>query len=60
MKVSKGIDLAGENGEYHTLVLDGPLFSQRIEIKHSAISRKAMYCYLLIHDMALIGKTTIK
>lgn len=25
-----GIDACGENGEYHTLVLDGPLFSKRI------------------------------
>ena len=26
------IDLCGENGEYHTLVTDGPLFKKRIEI----------------------------
>lgn len=27
----KGVDLCGENGEYHTVVLDGPLFSFPIE-----------------------------
>jgi diphthine-ammonia ligase len=27
---SIGIDACGENGEYHTLVLDCPLFDQRI------------------------------
>ena len=28
----KGFDSCGENGEYHTLVLSGPLFKQKIEI----------------------------
>lgn len=28
-----GIDACGENGEYHTLVLDCPLFSSRINIR---------------------------
>jgi len=28
----KHIDVCGENGEYHTFVTDGPLFSRRIEI----------------------------
>jgi diphthine-ammonia ligase len=28
-----GLDLCGEQGEYHTLVLDGPGFVKRIEIK---------------------------
>jgi diphthamide synthase (EF-2-diphthine--ammonia ligase) len=27
-----GIDACGEEGEYHTLVIDGPLFERRIEI----------------------------
>lgn len=26
-----GIDLCGENGEYHTVVLDGPLFKKKID-----------------------------
>jgi len=32
---SKKIDLCGENGEYHTLVVNGPLFKRRIEIIES-------------------------
>jgi len=28
----KGIDACGENGEYHTLVIDGPLFEKRIRL----------------------------
>jgi uncharacterized protein (TIGR00290 family) len=27
-----GLDLCGENGEYHTLVVDGPMFARRIEV----------------------------
>jgi uncharacterized protein (TIGR00290 family) len=30
--VARGVDPCGENGEYHTLVVDGPLFRQRIEL----------------------------
>ena len=29
---SAGIDPCGEYGEYHTLVLDGPIFKKRIEV----------------------------
>lgn len=32
IRETKGITLCGEAGEYHTLVLDGPLFQKRIEI----------------------------
>jgi diphthine-ammonia ligase len=32
---AKKIDLCGENGEYHTLVVNGPLFQRRIEITES-------------------------
>jgi len=31
-----GLDVSGENGEYHTIVLDGPLFRQRVEIVEAA------------------------
>ena len=27
---SRGIDVCGENGEYHTIVLDGPLFHRPV------------------------------
>ena len=32
---AKNIDLCGENGEYHTLVVNGPLFKRNIEITES-------------------------
>jgi diphthine-ammonia ligase len=28
-----GVDLAGENGEFHTCVVDGPVFSRPVEIE---------------------------
>jgi len=30
-----GIDICGENGEYHTVVIDGPIFTKRININRS-------------------------
>ncbi|HZI53955.1 MAG TPA: diphthine--ammonia ligase [Chitinophagaceae bacterium] len=44
---SMGIDPCGENGEYHTLVLDCPLFSSAIDVH---ITEK------LIHDNYWFGK----
>lgn len=35
-----GLDLCGENGEYHTLALDGPLFDRGIEL-HGRTTRTA-------------------
>ncbi len=32
LKQTKDITLCGESGEYHTLVTDGPIFNQRVEI----------------------------
>ncbi len=34
-----GIDLCGENGEYHTLVVDGPLFRQPVEVENRGTVR---------------------
>jgi diphthine-ammonia ligase len=31
--VAAGADAAGENGEFHTLVVDGPLFGHRLEVE---------------------------
>lgn len=29
----KGVDLCGENGEYHTIVVDGPIFKRRLDVR---------------------------
>ena len=44
--VQKGVDPCGENGEYHTLVIDGPLFKRRIELIESRSYEREGY-YLL-------------
>ena len=31
---SQGVDLSGETGEYHTVVVDGPLFRSRLKTQH--------------------------
>ncbi len=39
-----GIDICGENGEYHTLVVDGPLFKKKIRItEKKSISREGYW-----------------
>lgn len=34
---TKKIDVCGENGEYHTIVVDGPLFKEKIKYKYAGI-----------------------
>lgn len=42
----KGICLCGENGEFHTLVVDGPIFKRRIEIiKSQAILKEGFWTH---------------
>jgi len=41
-----GIDPCGENGEYHTLVVDGPVFSRPLLIETGSITEHAGYCSL--------------
>jgi uncharacterized protein (TIGR00290 family) len=43
---------AGEAGEYHTLVVDGPIFHKRLEIVQSDTIEKDGYWYLQIHQTA--------
>lgn len=44
------IDPCGENGEFHTLVVDGPLFSGRLEILDAAPVQRKGYWFLDIRD----------
>lgn len=34
---SSGIDLCGENGEYHTIAVDGPIFKHKLDIQTGEI-----------------------
>jgi diphthine-ammonia ligase len=51
-----GLDLCGEEGEYHTLVTDGPGFSHRIVIRSAASRRAESLVYLDIQEMELVEK----
>jgi diphthine-ammonia ligase len=43
---SKNIDPCGESGEYHTLVVNGPLFKRKIEITEGQTIRRGAYWFL--------------
>jgi diphthine-ammonia ligase len=54
--LGRPIDPCGENGEFHTLVTDGPIFKKKIEITRSAPVLKDGYWHLDIRDFTLAEK----
>ncbi len=46
-----GLDVCGENGEYHTLVTDGPLFRKGIQITSQSICTEGKFMYMQIKRM---------
>ena len=42
-----GIDVCGENGEYHTLTIDGPIFLHSVFYPHSSSSRSFLISSLI-------------
>ncbi len=53
----KGITICGEAGEYHTLVIDGPLFKKRLEITKSEKVTRGEHHFLEILETELKAKT---
>jgi diphthine-ammonia ligase len=51
-----GLDLCGENGEYHTLVTDAPLFRKRVRIVKWTRQSSASLAYIAIGQTELITK----
>ena len=47
---------AGEAGEYHTLVIDGPIFQKRLEILESEHIEREGYWYFQVHETSLKDK----
>jgi len=45
---SNGIDVAGENGEYHTVITGGPLFQNPIALDVKGLKSHENYCFLHI------------
>ena len=52
-----GIDVCGENGEYHTLVVDGPIFGRRIDIRATEITRRGSMAFLRVLSFGLRRKS---
>lgn len=52
----KGVDLCGENGEYHSFVFDGPTFKKKIKILKTEKVLRNNYWFLDIQDYKLEGK----
>jgi diphthine-ammonia ligase len=50
------VDVCGENGEFHTFVVDGPLFRNRISLVHGGKVWKDGYGFLQIAGASLAGK----
>ena len=46
--LEKGIDPCGENGEFHTVVVDGPIFKERVPFKFGGIFESEKYYHLSI------------
>jgi len=51
-----GLDLCGEEGEYHTLVIDGPQFTRGIEIRSYSKRVADSLAYMEIHELELIDR----
>lgn len=54
LKKKPGVDVCGENGEYHTFVVGGPLFKGRINITESQVIERDGYWFLDIKDFEVI------
>ena len=49
-----GLDLCGEEGEYHTMVIDGPPFARGIDIRSYSKRAADSLAYMEIHELELI------
>lgn len=47
---AKGLDACGENGEYHTFVVAGPLFRGRMELVRDGITRRDGHWFMNIRS----------
>jgi uncharacterized protein (TIGR00290 family) len=56
LKKTKAITPCGEAGEYHTLVIDGPLFTKRVEIRKVEKVLRDEHWFLEILDLDLKAK----
>ncbi len=57
MNQSTGLDICGEQGEYHTLALDAPQFKKRIRIESYSKQSTDSVMYLALERLSLKEKT---
>lgn len=46
LELGKEMDICGEQGEYHTLVVDGPLFRKRVQVTYGVRVQRHGYWFL--------------
>lgn len=51
-----GLDLCGEEGEYHTLVTDSPQFKRAVDVQSYSAGANESLAYMKIHHLALARK----
>jgi len=54
----KGVDPCGENGEYHTMTIDGPMFKEEIQIKKFTKEKRGERLFIKISEYGLKSKGT--
>jgi diphthine-ammonia ligase len=55
-----GMDLCGEQGEYHTLVLDGPMFNSEVQLIGDAASTSEGLHYLDVREVSLRRQQAVR
>jgi len=55
LRTRPGVDPCGERGEYHSLVVGGPLFQGRIEITEADVVTRNGYRFLDVREFAVTG-----
>jgi uncharacterized protein (TIGR00290 family) len=53
LHASHGVDPSGENGEYHSLVLDAPFFAQRVDLGRWSLTRRGPWAALAPGELRL-------
>lgn len=55
----KGLDICGEQGEYHTLVLNGPLYRKKVFFDSFTCQKDGPLMYMEFENISLIQKEAI-
>ncbi|MBX9956012.1 diphthine--ammonia ligase [Peribacillus simplex] len=56
---ARGIDPCGEGGEFHTTVIDGPIFKQPIPVRKCEIIKDGEYAFLPLELDKMTNKSTL-